>query len=197
MAKSNDISRQKSSLLVPVTMEEVENKIFIVREKQVILDSDVAKLYGVETRAINQAVKNNPAKFPEGYLFKLDNQEFANLKSKILTSSFEEWGGTRKQPTVFTERGIYMLATILKGERAVQTTITIIDTFSQLREVARTMKAIALENDEQEKKTLMKRGGELIGEVIGSQLDTTATETEIELNFAVIKIKHKITRNKN
>lgn len=72
-----------------------------------------------------------------------------------------------------------------------------IDAFAQMRELARTMQAVAETEDEKEKKSLMQKSGELIGEVIGSQLDTTATETEIELNFAVVKIKHKITRNKN
>lgn len=174
--------------------EDVKDKILLLRNQQVILNCDIARLYGVETREINQAVKNNPDKFPSGYLFQLDNQEFANLKSKILTSS---WGGVRKLPTAFTERGLYMLATILKSPTATQTTIAIIDAFAQMRELARTMQAVAETEDEKEKKSLMQKSGELIGEVIGSQLDTTATETEIELNFAVVKIKHKITRNKN
>ncbi|MBQ0154323.1 MAG: ORF6N domain-containing protein [Bacteroidales bacterium] len=174
--------------------EDVKDKILLLRNQQVILNCDIAQLYGVETREINQAVKNNPDKFPSGYLFQLDNQEFANLKSKILTSS---WGGVRKLPTAFTERGLYMLATILKSPTATQTTIAIIDAFAQMRELARTMQAVAETEDEKEKKSLMQKSGELIGEVIGSQLDTTATETEIELNFAVVKIKHKITRNKN
>ena len=174
--------------------EDVKDKVLLLRNQQVILNCDIARLYGVETREINQAVKNNPDKFPSGYLFQLDNQEFANLKSKILTSS---WGGVRKLPTAFTERGLYMLATILKSPTATQTTIAIIDAFAQMRELARTMQAVAETEDEKEKKSLMQKSGELIGEVIGSQLDTTATETEIELNFAVVKIKHKITRNKN
>ena len=177
-----------------VKYEQVRDKVLTIRNQQVILDADVAALYGVETREINQAVKNNPKKFPTGYIFQLDNKEFADLKSKNLTSS---WGGSRKLPTAFTESGLYMLATILKGDRAIQTTITIIDTFVQLRELARTMQAVAKTEDENQKKSLMQRSGEIIGDVIGSQLDTTATETEIELNFAVVKIKHKIKRGRN
>ena len=173
--------------------EDVKDKVMVLRNQPIILDRDVAQLYGVETREINQAVKNNPDKFPVGYLFQLDTHEFANLKSKILTSS---WGGARKLPTAFTERGLYMLATILKSPTATQTTIAIIDAFAQMRELARTMQAVAETEDEKEKKSLMQKSGELIGEVIGAQLDTTATETEIELNFAVVKIKHKVTRNK-
>ena len=82
-----------------VKYEQVKDKIILLRGKQVILDSDVAQLYGVETRVVNQAVKNNPDKFPNEYLIRLDNQEIADLKSKILISS---WGGRRNAPTAFT-----------------------------------------------------------------------------------------------
>ncbi|MBR1716536.1 MAG: ORF6N domain-containing protein [Paludibacteraceae bacterium] len=177
-----------------VKYEQVKDKIVLLRGKQVILDSDVALLYGVETKRVNEAVKNNPDKFPEGYLFVLDNQEVINLKSKISTAS---WGGRRNAPTAFTESGLYMLATILKSERATQTTIAIIDTFVQLRELAHTMQEVAVTEDAAQKKNLMQRSGELIGEVLGSQLDTTETETEIELNFAIVKIKHKVKKGKN
>ena len=97
-------------------------------------------------------------------------------------------------PTAFTESGLYMLATILKSPRATKTTIAIIDAFVQLRELARTMQAVATTDKEEEKKSLLRRSGELIGDVIGTQLDTTGTETEIELNLAIVKIKHKIKR---
>ena len=111
-----------------IEYKEVEEKIFEIRGKNVILDGDVANLYGVETREVNQAVKNNPDKFPEGYLILLTTEEWVNLKSKILTSS---WGGKHKLPKAFTEKGLYMLATILKSERATYTTIAIVETFSR------------------------------------------------------------------
>lgn len=188
--KTNLFNKGMSNI---VKYEQVKDKIIVLRGQQVILDSDVAALYGVETREINQAVKNNPDKFPEGYILKLDNQEVTDLRSKNLISS---WGGRRNAPTAFTESGLYMLATILKSKQATQTTIAIIDTFVQLRELARTMQAVTATDDETQKKTLMQRSGELIGEVLGSQLDTTETETEIELNFAVVKIKHKVKKGK-
>ena len=188
--KTNLFNKGMSNI---VKYEQVKDKIIVLRGQQVILDSDVAALYGVETKRVNEAVKNNPDKFPNGYLFVLNNQEVADLKSKISTAS---WGGRRNAPTAFTESGLYMLATILKSERATQTTIAIIDTFVQLRELARTMQAVTATDDETKKKTLMQRSGELIGEVLGSQLDTTETETEIELNFAVVKIKHKVKKGK-
>lgn len=176
-----------------VKYDQVKDNILTLRNQQVLLDCDVAKLYGVETKRVNEAVRNNPDKFPNGYTFQLDKQEATNLRSKISTSS---WGGNRKVPTAFTEKGLYMLATILKSPVATQATLTIVETFAQIRELARTMQAVAEATSEPEKKSLMQRSGELIGEVIGAQLDTTTTETEIELNFAVVKIKHKVKREK-
>ena len=170
---------------------DIENMIYEIDGKEVRLDSDLSKLYQVETKRVNEAVKNNPEKFPEGYLFKLDNQEVTDLRSKISTSS---WGGNRYAPTAFTERGLYMLATILKSKRATQTTIAIIEAFVQLREMARTMQAAAMAEDAAEKKSLMQKSGELIGNIIGSQFETVGTETEVELNFAMVKIRHKVIR---
>ena len=111
-----------------IKIEQVEEKIIILRGIRVIIDADVAKLYGVETKEINQAVKNNPKKFPEGYVFTATDEEnklvknfdrFANMKHS--TASFK----------AFTEKGLYMLATILKSDRATDTTITIIEAFAK------------------------------------------------------------------
>ena len=98
-------------------------------------------------------------------------------------------------PTAFTERGLYMLATILKGERAENTTLAIVDTFVQIRELARTMEALqTVEDGGPQQRTLLQRTGSLLAEVVGHNLSTRTTETEIELNFAVVKIKHKVIR---
>ena len=174
-----------------IKYEQVKDVIITLRGQQVILDADVARLYGVETKRVNEAVKNNPDKFPDGYLITPNNQEVAVLKSKNSTSS---WGGRRNTPTAFTESGLYMLATILKSPQATQTTIAIINAFVKLRELSRTMQAVATTNQEEEKKSLLRRSGEIIGDVIGSQLETVGTETEIELNFAIVKIKHKVKK---
>ena len=194
-----------------VKYEQVKDRIITLRGVPVLLDADVAQLYGVETKRVNEAVKNNLDKFPEGFLFKLDKHELAELRSKISTSSSQVadnkeiagsqsnllmagWGGARKMPTAFTESGLYMLATILKSPRATQTTIAIIKTFVQLRELARNMQAVAATEDEAEKKTLLQKSGELLNNVIGSQFETVGTETEVELNFAMVKIRHKVIR---
>jgi len=107
----------------------IENMVYEVRGVEVMLDSDLAKLYQVETKRINEAVKNNPDKFPERYNFKITEEEYNSLKSKISTSK----GGSRKGHTVFTEQGVYMLATILKSKVATEVSIAIMDTFVKMR----------------------------------------------------------------
>ena len=112
----------------------IEDMIYEIRGKQVILDCDLAKLYNVETKRINEAVKNNPDKFPERFSFFLNDFEFLNLRSKISTSSLEsKYGGRRYNPRVFTEQGIAMLSTILKSKVAVETSIRIMDAFVKMR----------------------------------------------------------------
>ena len=107
----------------------IENMIYEIDGKEVMLDSDLAKLYNVETKRINEAVKNNPEKFPDRYLFRITDKEYNSLKSKILTSK----GGSRKGHTAFVEQGVYMLATILKSDVATEVSIRIIDAFVRMR----------------------------------------------------------------
>ena len=134
--------------LISLDTEAVKSRLVAVRGQAVLLDRDVATLYGVETREINQAIRNNPDKFPTGYVFQLNDAEFADWRSKILTSNLSEAEkngirkGLRHAPYALTERGLYMLATILKGDRAVKTTLSIIETYAQVRELARTMEAL-------------------------------------------------------
>ena len=107
----------------------IENMIYEIRGVEIMIDSDLANLYHVETKRINEAVKNNPEKFPERYLFRITETEYFSLKSKNSTSK----GGSRKGHTVFTEQGIYMLATILKSQVATNVSIQIMDTFVKMR----------------------------------------------------------------
>ena len=172
-------------------LEDVEKKVVTLRDQQVIIDSDVAELYGVETKRINEAVNNNPEKFPDGYVIDLNNKEFTILKSKFSTSS---WGGARKPPKAFTEKGLYMLATILKSKQAIETTLAIVETFAKIRELARTVSAMPDAKDEPEQKELMKKSGEIIAELLDDGLSVNASETTIELNLAMLKIKHTVKR---
>ena len=107
----------------------IEDMIYEIDGKEVMLDSDLARLYNVETKRINEAIKNNPEKFPSRYLFRITDKEFNSLKSKISTSK----GGSRKGHTAFIEQGIYMLATILKSKEAIKVSIRIMDTFVKMR----------------------------------------------------------------
>ena len=110
----------------------IKDKIYTIRNLQVMLDKDLAKLYGVETKHINQAVRNNQDKFMEDFYFELTNVEFENLRSKDLTANFAK---VRTNPKVFTEQGIYMLATILKSKVASEVTVYIIKTFANMRKL--------------------------------------------------------------
>ena len=103
-------------MTLPVPTERITERIFIVRGQKVILDADLADLYGVETRRLNEQVRRNRARFPKDFIFELTAEEFANLMSQFATSS---WGGRRKLPLVFTEHGTIMAATVLNTPRAV------------------------------------------------------------------------------
>ena len=118
--------------IVPISVkqEEIVNMIYTIRGKQVMLDFDLAVLYGYEVKTLNQQVKRNINRFPEDFMFQLSKDEVENLKSQIVTSS---WGGRRKPPYAFTEQGIYMLATVLKGEVAEQQSIFIMRAFREMR----------------------------------------------------------------
>lgn len=175
-----------------VKYEQVKDKVIVLRGEPVLLDADVAALYGVETKHVNQAVRNNPDKFPEGFLIPLTDEEKQEVVKNF--DHLQKLKFSPVNPTAFTESGLYMLATILKSPCATQTTIAIIKTFVQLREMARTMQAAAMAENPEEKKSLMQKSGELIGNIIGSQFETVGTETEVELNFAMVKIRHKVIR---
>ena len=116
-----------------VVLGEINSRILTLRGKQVMLDRDLAELYQVETRVLNQAVKRNSDRFPDDFIFQLTKEEFSNWKSQNLTSNSDIMG-LRKMPYAFTEEGIYMLATVLRSSVATQTSISIIRTFKKLRE---------------------------------------------------------------
>ena len=125
-----------------VIQGEISSKILTLRGKQVILDRELAGLYEVETRVLNQAVKRNSDRFPNDFMFQLTKEEFENWKSQFVTSNSDVMG-LRKIPYAFTEEGIYMLATVLNSKVAVQTNIAIIRTFKKLREFSKHYNALA------------------------------------------------------
>ena len=112
--------------------ETIADKIYFIRNQKVMLDRDLAILYGIETKVLNQAVKRNMSRFPEDFMFQLTEIEFQNLKSQIVTSS---WGGSRKLPSAFTEHGVLMLSSVLKSDKAIQVNIQIMRIFTKVRQM--------------------------------------------------------------
>ncbi len=175
-------------------LEEVKNKLLVVRQQQVLLDTDVAKIYGVETRVVNQAVRNNQDKFPESYMFRIEKQELADLRSKFLIANVSP--KSRSLPAVFTEKGLYMLATILKSHNATAATFAIIETFAAVRSLKRELVELHKETDPKSQQTKMKHFGQVLSEIVMPDLETTETESTLELNFVIGKIKHTVKRIK-
>jgi hypothetical protein len=172
----------------------------------VILDSDVAALYGVETKRINEAVKKNPDKFPSGYIFELSPAEKSEIvkifdnstaEAAEVVENFDHPAQIKFSPTLpkaFTEKGLYMLATILKSPHATRTTIAIVEAFAQIRELARTVAELSESTEKFQQQSLMEKGGGIIADLLGDNLRTTDTETTFEVNFAMLKLKHTVRR---
>ena len=173
---------------------EVQSKIINIRHQNVISDADIAELYGVETKRVNEAVKNNPEKFPDDYMFTLTLEELQDLRSKISFTKVST--KSRTMPKVFTEKGLYMLATILKSKRAIEATFAIIETFTKVRYLKQEIVNLHMENDPQKQTDKMQRFGEVITDIIMPDLKTSETESTLELNFLVGKIKHTVKRVK-
>ena len=176
------------------TYEAVKDKIIAVRDQQVIIDSDVADLYGVATKRINEAVKNNPEKFPGTYILELDRDEWEEVRSKFSTSP--KGGGKVRPPRAFTEKGLYMLATILKSAKATETTINIIDTFAKVREAGRILNQLPeITEQNPEQQNMLHKAGEIVSSlVVPEHLATDQTEACIELNLAMVKFKYSVKK---
>jgi len=141
------MSSSVNALVIPD--EVIISKIYLIKESKVMLDSDLAELYGVETRRLNEQVKRNLLRFPDDFMFQLSDDEFNNLKSQIATSS---WGGRRKPPFVFTEQEVLMLSSILNSERAIKVNIQIMRIFTKVRQLLTDNLSVKLEIEEIKKK---------------------------------------------
>jgi hypothetical protein len=131
--------------------ETIINKIYIIRDKKVMIDRDLAELYGVDTRVLHQTVKRNLKRFPDDFMFQLTDEEFRNLRSQIVTSS---WGGSRFRPMVFTEQGVAMLSSVLNSERAISVYIQVIRVFTRMRAMIESHKEILKKLEMLEKKDI-------------------------------------------
>jgi len=143
--------------MIQITEQDVATKIYIIRNQKIMLDSDLAELYGVETKVLNQAVKRNLHRFPKDFMFQLTEKEYlTNLKSQFVTSSLDKkpqkWGGKRKLPFAFTEHGTVMLASVLNSERAVSVSLQVVRIFIKLRQILETNKELAQKIDQLEDK---------------------------------------------
>ena len=147
----------KKEIITAMPDEIVINKIYYVRGLKVMLDEDLAELYGVETRRLNEQVKRNPERFPKDFMFQLTSVEFENLMSQIETSSLYDgkktgWGGRRKLPSVFTEHGVLMLSSVLNSSRAIQVNIQVMRIFMRIRQMLADNTELRLEIEDIKKK---------------------------------------------
>jgi predicted lipoprotein len=188
------VKKAQTTPLLPISIEDVQNKIVPIRQQYVIADADIAELYEVETKRINEAVKNNPDKFPEDYMFTLTPDEAQYLRTKISTTNIST--KSRTMPKVFTEKGLYMLATILKSKTATAVTFAIIETFAKTRYLKRELVALHKEKDSAQASEKLKRFGEVIADLVMPDLETSETESTLELDFFIGKLKHTVKRTK-
>ena len=180
-----------------LVVQRVESMILAIRGVNVILDADVAYLYGVETKRINEAVKNNPDKFPEDYMFMLTDEELQVLRStrstsNILRSKFST--KSRALPKAFTEKGLYMLATILRSKKSIEVTFAIIETFVKVRKIKRELVDLHNETDKNIVSDKMNHFSDMLSDIVMPDLETSETESILELNFIIGKIKHTVKR---
>lgn len=139
--------------LITLPEETIVSKIYLVRDKKVMIDRDLAKLYGVETRVLNQAVKRNEKRFPEDFMFQMTGDEFNEWKSQIVMSNADKMG-LRRPPLVFTEQGVAMLSSVLNSEQAIQVNIQIIRVFTKMRQLLNTHQEILKKLEQIEKKDI-------------------------------------------
>lgn len=202
MSKEELRSLTEASLTL-VTTKEVEACMLPIRGQQVLIDRDVAALYGVETKRINEAVRNNPDKFPEGYIFELTEAETEEVKA--ITTKNDDFADenfdrktvsskTRYAPKAFTDRGLYMLATILKSPRATQTTIAIIDTFAKVKELSRCLSAMKEDTDMDTKQSLVQKTGTLLNELL--QTDDKEAEGNVAMELNMMSVSLHVKKNR-
>jgi len=146
------MEKEKSRISSLIPQEVVENRIFLIRRHKVMLSTHLAELYGVEVRALVQAVKRNIERFPNDFMFQLNEKEFENLKSQFVISS---WGGAhRSRPYAFTEQGVAMLSSVLHSKRAIQVNIAIMRAFVRLRGIISSHKELAHKLQELDRKSV-------------------------------------------
>lgn len=148
-----------------IDLETIKDMIYIIRGQRVMLDSDLANLYQVETKRLNEQVRRNLDRFPDDFMFQISKTEFENLKSQFATSS-SDWGGKRKQPLVFTENGVAMLSSVLNSKQAVQVNIAIMRIFTKLRSF------LMLKDSDSKRIDTLEKGSNHLFKVVFERLDS-------------------------
>jgi hypothetical protein len=190
---------------------QIEDKIITIREQNVMLDVAVAEIYGVDTDNVTQAVRRNPDKFPEGYVFELTPAEkrkvvenpitrsengvttnCGNIHSTLSMAYLEKIKRSPTLPKAFTEKGLYMLATILKSQRATDATLEIVEAFAKMRELSRNIAMLTTIESEVIEPEIIESTGGLIKDLFFSHFPTTSSETSLEFNVGVVKGKRTI-----
>ncbi|MCK9372274.1 MAG: ORF6N domain-containing protein [Sulfuricurvum sp.] len=186
-----------------IKFDDLQNKLIRYKDEYVLVDSDVAQLYGVETREINQAVSNNLDKFPDGYIVELIKEEKNELIKNF--DRFNRLKHSTVSPKVFTEKALYMLATIIKSNTATQTTLNIIETFAKVKELSRNINGIIKSDNEEIQKELAQKSNQILEEIIEIETDGLAddedgeiveTTTKFEFNLGFAKVSRSIKKIK-
>jgi len=198
MQNNSKLNIQKPTEII--RFENLESKLIKYNNEFVLIDRDIAELYGIETRDVNKAVLNNPNKFPDGYIIGLTKEEKNELVEKF--HRFNKLKHSTVNPKVFTEKGLYMLSTIIKSSIATQTTIAIIETFTNIRKLSRNLNSIDENQTKEEQQALVEESNILLEKVIDIeptvklQDDETEVETKIELNLGFMKVS-RVIKTKN
>lgn len=183
--------------------ETLEKKLITLRDTLVLLDKDVAELYTIEPKKLRQQLKRNLDKFPQDYAFQISDKELELMVSQNVTPSKKQYGGTN--PWVFTEKGLYMVATILKSKNAINATFIIIETFAKIKELSRNINAIMKTTDETVQKELAQKSNKILEDVIDIEADILEddedgeiieTHTKFEFNLGFAKVSRSIKKIK-
>ena len=183
--------------------ETLESKLISYKNKLVVIDRDVAELFSIETKEINKAVKNNPDKFPNGYILELTKKEKSELVKNF--HRFNSLKHSTVSPKAFTEKGLYMIATILKSDVATEATLQIIETFAKVKELSRNINDIMKTTDESVQKELATKSNKILEEIIdidetiledGEDGEIIETQTKFEFNLGFAKVSRSIKKIK-
>ncbi len=187
-----------------VKFETMENKLINYKNQWVLLDKDVAVLYEIEPKKLRQQVKRNNDKFPSDYVIQLSESDLDIMVSQNVTPSKQQFGGSL--PYVFTEKGLYMVATILKSKKATEATFTIIETFAKVKELSRNINAIMKTEEESKQKELAQKSNKILEDIIEIETDILTddedgeiveTTTKFEFNLGFAKVSRSIKKIKN